>query len=98
MTSVLYSAGLNYQAGNPIRSEILKVTREANDMKKNIDFLSDENLILRKYLSRSFEASGSIDLLNEMNSELLRLESERNKALNPTPTLPPQQSLPSRRF
>jgi hypothetical protein len=98
MTSVLYSAGLNYQAGNPVRSEILKVTREINDIRKGLEFLSDENMILRKYLGRTFENTGSIDILNEMNSELLRLEAERNKALNPTPTPAPQPSLTTRRF
>jgi hypothetical protein len=32
MTSVLYGSGLNYQQGNPIRSEIRQVDRKVNDL------------------------------------------------------------------
>jgi hypothetical protein len=32
MTRVLYGSGLNYQSGNPIRSEIRQVERKVNDL------------------------------------------------------------------
>lgn len=32
MTSVLYGSGLNYQTGNPVRSEIRQVDRKVNDL------------------------------------------------------------------
>lgn len=32
MTSVLYGSGLNYQVGNPVRSEIRQIERKVNDV------------------------------------------------------------------
>jgi hypothetical protein len=32
MTSVLYGSGLNYQSGNPVRSEIRQIERKVNDL------------------------------------------------------------------
>lgn len=32
MTSVLYGSGLNYQSGNPVRSEIRQIERKVNDV------------------------------------------------------------------
>lgn len=39
MTSVLYGSGLNYQQGNPIRSEIRQVDRKVNDLLSTIEDL-----------------------------------------------------------
>jgi hypothetical protein len=52
MTSVLYSAGLNYQAGNPVRQEIVGVRREVDSLRKQIESLTEENLVYRKYIMK----------------------------------------------
>jgi hypothetical protein len=52
MTSVLYGSGLNYQAGNPVRSEILAVRRDVDSLRKQVELLTEENLIYRKHLMK----------------------------------------------
>lgn len=37
MTSVLYGSGLNYQSGNPIRSEIRQIERKVNDVMSSME-------------------------------------------------------------
>lgn len=39
MTSVLYGSGLNYQSGNPVRSEIRQVDRKVNDLMSSFEDL-----------------------------------------------------------
>jgi hypothetical protein len=39
MSSVLYSSGLNYQATNPLRNEIMRLNRQLDDMKWKMDVL-----------------------------------------------------------
>jgi hypothetical protein len=39
MTSVLYGSGLNYQTGNPIRSEIRQIERRVNDLVSSFEDL-----------------------------------------------------------
>jgi hypothetical protein len=58
MTSVLYGSGLNYQAGNPVRQEIVAVRREVDALRKQLEMLTEENLVYRKHimlLSKSLE-------------------------------------------
>lgn len=57
MTSVLYSAGLNYQTGNPVRQEIVAVRRELDALRKHIELLSEENTIYRKHLLKLLQGS-----------------------------------------
>lgn len=52
MTSVLYSAGLNYQMGNPVRQEILAVRRDVDALRKQVEQLTEENLVYRKHLMK----------------------------------------------
>jgi len=52
MTSVLYGAGLNYQAGNPVRQEIVAVRRDAEALRKQVELLTEENLIYRKHIMK----------------------------------------------
>jgi hypothetical protein len=52
MTSVLYGAGLNYQMGNPVRQEIVAVRREVDSLRKQIELLTEENLIYRKHIMK----------------------------------------------
>ena len=52
MTSVLYGAGLNYQIGNPVRQEIVAVRREVDSLRKQIEMLTEENLIYRKHIMK----------------------------------------------
>ena len=57
MTSVLYGAGLNYQAGNPVRQEIVAVRREVDSLRKQIESLTEENLIYRKHLMKLLQST-----------------------------------------
>jgi len=50
MTSVLFNAGLNYQLGNPVRQEIVAVRRDVDNLRKQIELLTEENLIYRKHI------------------------------------------------
>lgn len=52
MTSVLYSAGLNYQMGNPVRQEIVAVRRDVDALRKQVEQLTEENLVYRKHLMK----------------------------------------------
>lgn len=57
MTSVLYSAGLNYQPGNPVRQEIVAVRREVDALRKHVELLTEENNVYRKHLLRLLQGS-----------------------------------------
>lgn len=57
MTSVLYSAGLNYQTGNPVRQEIVAVRRELDALRKHVEVLSEENNVYRKHLLKLLQGS-----------------------------------------
>jgi len=50
MTSVLYHGSLNYQTGNPVRQEIVAVRRDVDALRKQIEMLTEENLIYRKHI------------------------------------------------
>ena len=52
MTSVLYGAGLNYQLGNPVRQEIVAVRREVDALRKQLEHVTEESIIYRKYLMK----------------------------------------------
>ena len=57
MTSVLYGSGLNYQMGNPVRQEIVAVRREVDSLRKQVELLTEENLIYRKHIMRLLQNS-----------------------------------------
>jgi hypothetical protein len=73
MTSVLYGAGLNYQIGNPVRQEIVAVRREVDSLRKQIEMLTEENLIYRKHIMKLLqkEEGGS----TEFTRDLMQLSS-----------------------
>lgn len=77
MTSVLYSAGLNYQTGNPVRQEIVAVRREVESLRKQLEVATEENLIYRKHLMKLLQAS--TDGAGEFTSDLMRLSSNDAK-------------------
>jgi hypothetical protein len=70
MTSVLYSAGLNYQAGNPVRSEIVAVRREVDSLRKQVELLVEENMMYKKYISKLMQATedGATEFTRDMQS------------------------------
>ena len=77
MTSVLYGAGLNYQAGNPVRQEIVAVRREVESLRKQVELLTEENLIYRKHIMKLLQSSdvnGSADFTRD----LMTLASDSN--------------------
>jgi hypothetical protein len=57
MTSVLYGAGLNYQLGNPVRQEIVAVRREVDSLRKQIELLTEENLVYRKHIMKLLQGT-----------------------------------------
>jgi hypothetical protein len=80
MTSVLYSAGLNYQTGNPVRSEIVAVRREVDLLRKQIEVLTEENLIYRKHLLKLCQ--GTEEGNGELTRDLMSLSSSLNSQQN----------------
>ena len=73
MTSVLYQAGLNYQMGNPVRQEIVAVRREVDSLRKQIEQLTDENLVYRKHLMKILQDSDKGNA--EFTKDLMSLSS-----------------------
>jgi hypothetical protein len=82
MTSVLYSGGLNYQSGNPVRTEILAVRREVTDLRKELEIISNENMVFRKYISRILEKDENKQLFSDFNKEFMLINQKQQ---------PPQQ-------
>lgn len=76
MTSVLYSAGLNYQSGNPVRSEIVAVRREVDSLRKLVDMLTEENLVYRKHLMKLCQSTEEGNA--ELTRDLMSLSSKSN--------------------
>ncbi len=77
MTSVLYSAGLNYQTGNPVRQEIVAVRREVDALRKQVEVLTEENNIYRKHLLRLLQGSEEAETAGvvELKRDLMGLSS-----------------------
>ena len=73
MTSVLYGGGLNYQAGNPVRQEIVAVRREVDSLRKQIELLTEENLIYRKHIMKMLQSTEGGN--NEFVRDLMSLSS-----------------------
>ena len=73
MTSVLYGGGLNYQSGNPVRSEIVAIRREVDSLRKQLEQVVEENTVLRKHLMKLVqkEDGGA----NELTTDLMRLSN-----------------------
>jgi hypothetical protein len=83
MTSVLYSAGLNYQSGNPVRQEINAVRNDVNDIRKQLETLTEENNVYRKYLIKLLKAGEHEELVNEMTRELMAVNNIQPMAQGP---------------
>jgi selenocysteine-specific translation elongation factor len=77
MTSVLYSAGLNYQTGNPVRQEIVAVRREVDSLRKQLEAVLEENLIYRKHLMKL--SQNSEEGVAELTQDLMALSSNSNQ-------------------
>jgi hypothetical protein len=76
MTSVLYGAGLNYQLGNPVRQEIVAVRREVDSLRKQIEMLTEENLIYRKHLMKLLQKDEAGN--KEFTQDLMSLAQANN--------------------
>jgi predicted transcriptional regulator len=72
MTSVLYSAGLNYQMGNPVRQEIVAVRREVDALRKQVEQLTEENLVYRKHLMKLLSNNEDQEKARAAQSEFTR--------------------------
>ncbi len=79
MSSVLYSGGLNYQAGNPVRTEIVSVRRNVGELRKQIETLTEENLILRKYLIKVMKSINDEQSINDLTRELMSLTQDSSQ-------------------
>ncbi len=91
MTSILYGSGLNYQAGNPLRSEIRQVDRKLEELRLVVEKLgggaaaaaaqpapaiSAELEGRLKALHDSVTAiSGRVDGVGELSARVQRMES-----------------------
>lgn len=83
MTSVLYGAGLNYQMGNPVRQEIVAVRREVDSLRKQVELLTEENLVYRKHIMKILQASEGGN--TEFTRDLMSLAGGSNSANNREP-------------
>jgi len=77
MTSVLYGSGLNYQLGNPVRQEIVAVRRDMDLLRKQVELLTEENLIYRKHLLKLLQPNEELN--KDFNHDLVMLSSYSNK-------------------
>jgi hypothetical protein len=77
MTSVLYSAGLNYQTGNPVRQEIVAVRREMDALRKHVEVLTEENNVYRKHLLKILQGSEEAETVavTEFKRDLVALSA-----------------------
>ena len=68
MTSVLYGGGLNYQIGNPVRQEIVTVRRDLDSLRKQVEQLSEENVVYRKHLMKLLlkDESGNAEFTKDL--------------------------------
>lgn len=80
MTSVLYGAGLNYQRGNPVRQEIVDVRREVDFLRKQVEQLTEENLVYRKHLMKLLQGAEGGN--TEFTRDLMTLSSSPPQQLN----------------
>ena len=80
MTSVLYSGGLNYQSGNPVRQEIVALRREVDSLRKQLELLTEENLVYRKYLMKLLGAAEDNTLGAELTKDLMSLSGSQEMA------------------
>jgi hypothetical protein len=80
MTSVLYSGGLNYQSGNPVRQEIVTIRREVDSLRKQLEVLTEENLVYRKYLMKLLVVDETSTLGSELTKDLMSLSSFQESA------------------
>ena len=69
MTSVLYGAGLNYQIGNPIRTEITKLNNGATELRNLITAQTAEISALRQQL-------GEVATLRQQVAEVASLRQQ----------------------
>lgn len=83
MTSVLYGGGLNYQMGNPVRQEIVAVKREVDLLRKQIEILTEENLVYRKHIMKLLQTSEGGN--TEFTRDLMVLGSDANSGINREP-------------
>jgi hypothetical protein len=76
MTSVLYGAGLNYQVGNPVRQEIVAVRRDVDILRKQVESLTEENLVYRKHIMKLLQKEEGSN--TEFTRDLMSLASGPN--------------------
>ena len=80
MTSVLYGGGLNYQMGNPVRQEIVAVKREVDSLRKQLEILTEENLIYRKHIMKLLQKDEAGN--TEFTRDLMSLSGDSNAGIN----------------
>jgi hypothetical protein len=83
MTSVLYSAGLNYQSGNPVRSEFVAIRREVGELRKEVENLTLETLIYRKYIMKLLEEKENKQQFSDFTRELMNLSDDQPSSSQP---------------
>ena len=74
MTSVLYGAGLNYQIGNPIRTEITKLNNGATELRNLITAQTAEITALRQQVAEVASLRQQISDLGALRAKITELE------------------------
>ena len=80
MTSVLYSGGLNYQMGNPVRQEIVAVRKEVTSLRKQVELLTEETQIYRKHMMKLLQNPDDALPLGEFTKDLMLLANNNDSA------------------
>jgi len=74
----LYGAGVHYQSSNPVRQELVQLRRETESLRKNVEMLTEENLIYRKHLMKLVQATENGN--TEFTKDLMSLTAPNDSA------------------
>lgn len=75
MTSVLYGAGLNYQIGNPLRTEITKLNNGATELRNLVTAQRAEIDTLRQQVAEIATLRQQVADIGTLRSKLSELEA-----------------------
>ena len=79
MTSVLYGAGLNYQIGNPIRTEITKLNNGATELRNLITAQTAEISSLRQQVAEVATLRQQVGDLASLRQQVAEVASLRQQ-------------------
>jgi septal ring factor EnvC (AmiA/AmiB activator) len=87
MTSVLYSAGLNYQGGNPIGNQVRSVQTSVTDLRKLIDAqTTDINLLKAQNAALDKDLKAATSAIAAINTKLNATTTPPTTTPTPAPS------------